>query len=171
MSSRPIMMLILASMAIFAAGPATKTAAEQTMANPLIGTWKMTSWTRELTATGQKSDALGPSPIGWISYSRDGRMMVVVVRSDRKAPAALVPTDSERISLYSSMLAYSGTYTVDDEKVTHNIDTSWNQAWTGTKQVRFYKVDGKTLTLRGAPAKDAVDGMESVYTVIWEKVE
>src|SRR6185436_7495944 len=149
MPSRSIVVLILASMAIFAAQPATKTAAEQTMANPLIGTWKMTSWTRELTATGQKSDALGPNPIGWLNYGRDGRMMVVVVRSDRKAPAALVPTDPERVALYSSMLAYAGTYMVDAERVTHNIDTSWNQAWTGTKQVRFYTVAGNRLTLRG----------------------
>jgi hypothetical protein len=165
------MLVIVASIFMFGVSENSQTAAEQAAANPLIGTWKMVSWTRELTATGQKSDALGPNPIGWINYGRDGRMMVVVVRSDRKAPAALVPTDPERVALYSSMLAYAGTYTVDAEKVTHNIDTSWNQAWTGTKQIRFYTVTGNRLTLRGAPAKDAVDGLESVYTVTWEKVE
>ena len=171
MSSRSIVVLILASMAIFAAQPATKTAAEQTMANPLIGTWKMTSWTRELTATGQKSDALGPSPIGWISYSRDGRMMVVVVRSDRKAPAALVPTDSERVSLYSSMLAYAGTYTVDDEKVTHTIDTSWNQAWTGTEQPRNIQIVGAEMTVTTPPLKTLVAGQEIIVTAVFDRSE
>src|SRR5262245_24725398 len=78
--------------------------------NPLVGTWKMTSWTRELTATGEKSDAFGPNPFGWISYSANGRMMVLVVKSGRKAPAEIVPTDQERIALYGSMLAYSGAY-------------------------------------------------------------
>jgi hypothetical protein len=166
-----VAVLMVASVAIFGIGQTSKTGAEQAAAHPLVGTWKMLSWTRELTASGQKSDALGPNPNGWINYSRDGRMMVVVVRSDRKTPAALVPTDPERIALYSSMLAYAGTYTVDDEKVTHNIDISWNQTWTGTNQVRFYKIEGNRLTLKGAPAKDAVDGLESVYTVVWEKVQ
>src|SRR5262245_24835440 len=152
--------------------PSAKIAqAEQMAANPLTGTWRMTAWTRELTATGEKSDAFGPNPKGWITYSPSGRMMVIVVKSDRKAPAALVPTDQERIALYGSMLAYGGTYTVDKEKVVHHIDTSWNQAWTETSQTRFYTVNGKILTLRGAPAKDAVDGKESVYTVTWERAE
>jgi hypothetical protein len=166
-----IVVLMVASVAVFGIGQTIKTGAEQAATHPLVGTWKMLSWTRELTASGQKSDALGPNPKGWISYSRDGRMMVVVVRSDRKAPAALVPTDPERIALYSSMLAYAGSYTVDSEKVTHNIDTSWNHSWTGTNQVRFYKIEENKLTLKGAPAKDAVDGLESVYTVVWEKVQ
>jgi hypothetical protein len=152
--------------------PATQNAsAQQAAGNPLLGTWKMTGWTRELTETKEKSDAFGPNPQGWITYSPSGRMTVLVVKSDRKAPAALVPTDPERIALYGSMLAYSGTYTVDKEKVVHQIDTSWNQAWTGTGQTRFYTVNGKVLTLRGAPAKDVVDGKESVYTVVWERVE
>ena len=145
--------------------------AQQMIDNPLVGTWKMMSWTRELTATREKSDAFGPNPRGWINYSPSGRMMVLVVKNDRKGPAAIVPTDQERVALYGSMLAYSGTYTVDKEKVVHHIDTSWNQAWTGTSQTRFYRIDGKTLTLTGAPAKDAIDGQESVYTVVWEKVE
>ena len=148
-----------------------KAPAQRSADNPLVGTWKMTSWTRELTATGEKSDAFGPNPFGWISYSPNGRMMVLVVKSGRKAPAEIVPTDQERIALYGSMLAYSGAYTADREKVVHQIDASWNQAWTGTGQTQFYKVEGKTLTLRGAPAKDAIDGKESVYTVVWEKVE
>ena len=169
--SRVVIAAIALLAGLFGASEMNQTAAEQASANPLLGTWKMLAWTRELTASGQKSDALGPNPNGWITYGRDGRMMVVVVRSDRKPPAVLVPTDPERIALYSSMLAYGGTYTVDSEKVTHNIDISWNQSWTGTSQVRFYKVEGNRLTLRGAPAKDAVDGLESVYTVVWEKVQ
>jgi hypothetical protein len=168
------LVLLIVTLAMTSALVVRETAeapAQQAIDNPLVGTWQMTSWTRELTATGEKSDAFGPNPRGWINYSPSGRMMVLVVKSDRKAPAEIVPTDQERIALYGSMLAYSGTYTFDKEKVIHQIDTSWNQAWTGTGQTRFYKINGKTLTLRGAPAKDAIDGKESVYMVVWEKVE
>ncbi len=30
----------------------------------LLGTWKMLSWTREVVATGEVTDAMGPDPIG-----------------------------------------------------------------------------------------------------------
>jgi len=171
MKKRVLLIATLALTSALVVRERAEVPAQEKSANPLVGTWKMMSWTRELTATGEISDAFGPNPRGWINYSPSGRMMVLVVKSDRKAPAEIVPTDQERIALYGSMLSYSGTYTVDKEKVIHQIDTSWNQAWTGTAQTRFYKIDGKTLTLRGAPAKDAIDGKESVYTVVWEKVE
>ena len=40
------------------------------MASPdaLLGTWKMVSWTKEVVATGETCDALGPDPAGYISY-------------------------------------------------------------------------------------------------------
>ena len=35
----------------------------------LLGAWRMTSWTYEIVGTGEKRDALGPDPRGWIVYS------------------------------------------------------------------------------------------------------
>ena len=31
----------------------------------LLGTWKMVSWQREVLATGEQFDALGPDPVGF----------------------------------------------------------------------------------------------------------
>jgi len=56
----------------------------------LVGTWKMVSWTREVVATGEISDAMGPSPIGYIAYHADGRMMALVLKRDRPAPAGAI---------------------------------------------------------------------------------
>ncbi len=136
----------------------------------LVGTWKMLSAIREIVGTGEKSEWFGAEAKGYLSYSSEGRMIVFIVRGDRKTPRASVPIDEERIELYNSMLSFAGTYTVDGDKVIHHIDMSWNQAWTGTDQTRFYKLDGKTLTLRAAPRKDQQDGQESVYTLVWEKM-
>jgi hypothetical protein len=52
-------------------------------ATALLGTWKMVSWTREVVATGETSDAMGPNPIGYIAYHADGRMMALVLKRDR----------------------------------------------------------------------------------------
>ena len=136
---------------------------------PLIGTWKMVSWTVEDLATGEKQDALGPDPAGVITYSADGRVVVLVLKRDRRAPADLVPTSEEKIALYDSMFAYAGTFTVDHEKVVHHIDMSWNQAWTGTDQIRFCKLRNGVLTYIGAPAKNPMTGCDCVHTVIFHR--
>jgi Lipocalin-like domain len=143
---------------------------EAQFASCLHGTWKMLSWRTEDLATGQTADALGANPEGYISYMPDGRVMVLVLRDDRKKPAALVPTDEEKIALYDSMFAYAGTYTVDHEKVVHQIDMSWNHSWTGTSQIRFYTVSGDELTYVTAPAKNPTTGRDCVHTVLFRRV-
>lgn len=136
----------------------------------LLGTWKMVSWKREIITTGEQIDALGPDPVGYINYGADGRFYALVVSRDRPVPATVPPNAEEKIRLFDSMLAYTGTYTLDDEKAVHHVDASWNQAWTGTDQVRFYKLDGDRLTISGAPAKDPHTGQDIVYQIEFQKV-
>ena len=69
------------------------------------------------------------------------------------------------------MYAYAGTYTLEGDKVVHHVDISWNQAWTGTDLVRFYKLDGNILTITTAPNKSLVDGREGRGVLVWEKVK
>ena len=57
------------------------------------------------------------------------------------------PSDEEKIALFDTMFAYSGSYTVESDRVVHHVDLSWNEAWSGTDQVRFCKVDERTLTI------------------------
>ncbi len=140
------------------------------LAKQILGSWRMMSWTYETLETGETKDALGPNPRGYINYAPDGRVMVLVLKQDRKTPAALVPTLEEKIALYDTMFAYAGTYSVEADRVIHNIDMSWNKAWEGTQQVRFITTDGSTLTYRSAPAKNPLDGKDCVHTVKFEKV-
>jgi hypothetical protein len=140
------------------------------IATRLHGTWKMLSWTTEDLVTGETVDALGANPQGYITYTPDGRVMVLVLRGDRKKPAALVPTNDEKIALYDSMFAYAGTYTVDHEKVMHHIDMSWNQSWTGTSQIRYLTIRDDELTYVGVPAKNPMTDRDCVHTVRFGRV-
>ena len=92
----------------------------------LLGTWKMVSWTQEIVATGETSDAMGPSPIGYIAYHADGHMMALVVKRDRPPPLGAVPTAEEKVKLFDTMLAYSATYTIEGDRVVHHVDAAWN---------------------------------------------
>ena len=131
----------------------------------LLGTWKMVSWTREVVATGEISDAMGPNPIGYIAYHADGRMMALVVKRDRPRLSGAAPTDEEKVKLFDTMLAYSATYTVEDDRVVHHVDASWNEVWTGMDLIRPYTLDGDTLTISGAPSKDPATGQDVVYRI------
>jgi hypothetical protein len=127
--------------------------------NDIVGTWKFTSFVREVVTTGERQNEFGDNPEGYISYQPDGRMFAVLVGSDRPMPAG-TPTDDEKIRLFGTLIAYSGAYAVEGDKVTHKIDVSWNQSWTGGDQVRFFKVDGNTLTIKTAINKNPRDGRE-----------
>jgi Lipocalin-like domain len=142
---------------------------DKTVAERILGSWRMTSWQIEDLASGETRDAFGPNPHGYISYTADGRVMVLVLKTDRGRPAALVPTNEEKLALYDSMFAYAGTYTVDAEKVVHHIDMSWNQSWTGTSQIRFLRLQGDRLTYVGAPARNPMNGRDCLHTVIFQR--
>jgi Lipocalin-like domain len=135
---------------------ASKTAPAE--GNPILGTWKLQSLVFEAIGTGQRSRPFGDHPDGYLSYSADGRMYAIGVAGDRSKPLDLIPMDEQKVKLHDSMFAYAATYTADGEKVVHHVDISWNQSWTGTDLVRFYKLEGNTLTITTARARSAIDG-------------
>jgi len=46
---------------------------------------------------------------------------------------------------------------------------SWNEAWRGTDQVRYFTLDDHTLTFTSAPAANPFDGREIVHEVTFER--
>ena len=129
----------------------------------------MLSWRREFADTGEQIDALGADPLGFVSYSADGRVHALVVKADRPPPAKVPPSENEKLALFDSMLAYAGTYTLHDDHVVHHLDVSWNQAWTGTDQIRFYRLNGSALEIWGAPGPDPYTGRTVVHRITFEK--
>ncbi|HKX07013.1 MAG TPA: lipocalin-like domain-containing protein [Stellaceae bacterium] len=140
------------------------------MSNPFIGTWTLRATERKVLDTGESAPLWGAHPTGTLIYTADGRMSALVLAESRKAPAAAMPTEAEALSLFKSMVAYAGRYTVQSDRVVHHVEQSWNQAWTGTDVVRFYKFEGSRLTLTTAPAPNPRDGKLSVSTLVWERV-
>ena len=88
--------------------------------NPLLGTWKLKSFVREILPTGEKYNQFGEHPSGYLSYSADGRMYAILTADNRLTPHDVAPTDEERVKLHQTMNAYAGTYSVESE----NLDPS-----------------------------------------------
>jgi Lipocalin-like domain len=136
----------------------------------LLGTWKLLSAVREEIPSGAKSDLMGATPIGYINYAPDGRMMVVNVGSERRKPAGVSATSAEAEALFRSMTSYAGTYTIEGNEITHHVEVSWNESWTGTRQKRIARFEGNRMYLSTPPSPDPLSGMMSVRTMTWEKL-
>jgi hypothetical protein len=136
----------------------------------LLGTWKMLSWTIEDLITEERRDALGPEPRGWLTYSPEGRVTVLVVARERVRPTDLVPTQDQKVALYDSMFAYAGSFEFDGTRVIHHIDTSWNESWRGTSQVRYCEMRGEELKYVSAPARSPMTGRDCVHTVVFKRL-
>ena len=148
------------------------TSCTQAQANEhLLGTWRLVAFRAEVVETGQNIENFGKAPEGYLTYSRDGHMLVVMVKENRPKRADLKEmTDAERITLFNSLIAYGGTFQVNGDRITHNVDISWNENWTGTAQVRQFRIDGRRLTLTQAP-QVGPDGRRATAVLVWERVQ
>ena len=135
----------------------------------LPGTWKLVSVASRNVATGAVVDFFGRDPLGYITYSADRRMMVVIVRSGRHKPAGTSATPAEAEALMKTLVSYAGTYSIRGDAITHHVELSWNEAWTGTDQTRLFRFDGRQLALDTPPSPDPVDGVVSVRSMVWER--
>jgi len=101
------------------------------------------SYVSEELATGKKTAPLSEHPKGYLIYTPQGRMIGLLVHETRSPPKV----DEDRINLHKYMVSYSGRYTVEGDKVVHHVDVSWNEALSGTDQVRLFKLEGDRLTI------------------------
>ena len=152
--------LILAASLVFAlsafAGAADK----------LFGTWKVLSAVVEDVQTGEKTSLYGEHPRGYMVLLPSGRMMALLVSEDRREPE----TDVERAAAYRSMVAYTGRYNVEGNKITTRPDVAWNEQYM-MDQVRYFRLDGDRLTIETAPAKSPDFGKVVRFIVVWRKDE
>lgn len=137
---------------------------------PLVGTWRLKTFVREVAGTTERYNQLGEHPDGYLTYGADGRMLVFFVSDEQPRPSS-EPTDAERIKLHKTMLAYGGTYTVTPGKVVHRIDIEWDGRRIGSEQVRFYTIDGDRLMIKTEPNKSPIDGREGIGVLTFERVK
>ena len=134
----------------------------------LLGAWRLVTWEEQL-ASGEVDYPLGPDAVGQLTYSPSGRVSAQLVRPDqprfgdddwRKA------TPDERADTWLGYFGYFGRYSIDEEagSVTHHVEGAWFPNLVGTNQVRYYHLDGDTLTLDADTAWGRV-------RIVWEKID
>jgi len=137
-----------------------------------LGSWALISVENRRT-DGSVEHPFGTAPIGRITYTGDGLLSAHVMRADRPAFAgqSLYGGDAgQKAAAYDSYIAYYGSFNVDPvaHTVTHRLTGSLFPNWSGSKQTRFYALEGDTLTL-STPTFKAGDKEISVH-VVWRRV-
>ena len=112
-------------------------------AKRLVGTWKLISEVVEVESTGEKTSAMGEHPSGYAVFTAESRA-VFIITAEGRTPAK---TAQERATLLDTLVAYSGTYTLDKDKWTTKVEIAWNPEWVGTEQTRFYELKGDRLVV------------------------
>ena len=132
----------------------------------LIGTWRLLAVYVVNEETGERTEPFGSKPRGSIIVTPGGRLMAMLMSSDR-LPAGSQPDGA---TLFKSMLAYTGKYTADGEKFTTAVDMAWDPSWDGTDQTRYYTLTGEQLQIRTAPHDHpSFPGQKIVGYLDWER--
>ena len=133
----------------------------------LVGAWKLTSWTMRVVGEDTR-EPFGPNAKGRLVLTLDGYWTVIITGADRHAAR----NADEKAALLDSVLAYSGKYTIDGDKITVTVDMSSNEVFTGANQVqtRFFKLEGEKLTIQTPEiASAALPGKKIIGTNVFER--
>lgn len=121
--------------------------AQQSLADQLVGSWRLVSIQAQFVGESGTHDLLGPNPIGRVIYSADRHFVVFFSRSDRKPPT----NDAEAAALLRSMLGYTGRFRIEGNQITSTFDGAWTEVYRQGEQVRTISIEGDTLTVRSPP--------------------
>jgi hypothetical protein len=138
--------------------------------SPIVGTWRLIAFTEEDLKTGAVTYPMGRNASAVVIYSGDGYTATIFTSEGRKPPASPQVTDEESVSLYRSMVAFAGRYELDGDKLIYHPEVSWNQAWNGTRQERFFEIENERLRVRSVPMVSTLTGNDTVFTLVWERV-
>ena len=137
-----------------------------------FGAWSLKSYEAKCS-DGRVLQPFGDSPYGKIIYDSEGNLGVLLMSGDREKFASDNParsTPEEAKEAMDKMMAYCGTYAIDDEQqiVTHQLEASSFPNWENTDQVRKFTFDGSQLLLESLPTQSR-DVTWTLF-LLWERI-
>jgi hypothetical protein len=136
----------------------------------LVGTWKLVS-ASSTTSKGEPGEPpFGLSPVGFLTYTGDGRVTVLISHGGRKSlsGAGGALAQEEQAEAFRTFFAYAGRYTLSGDKVTHHLEISSIQNYVGRDLVRSIKFQGDQIILVAPPTP--VNGKVQIVELIWQRL-
>jgi hypothetical protein len=137
--------------------------------HPIVGTWTLQSFTERDVRTDALSFPMGQSPKATVIYAASGHVATIFTATGRTAPAGSTVSDAEAARLYRTMVAFAGRYELHDNELIYYPEITWNQAWNGTRQVRYFEIADGLLRIRSAPAVSALLNTSTEMNMTWSR--
>jgi hypothetical protein len=138
--------------------------------NPLLGTWKLKSLETR-TSDGSVSYPWGKETLGYVIFSPEGYFCVAIMSANRRRFSSQDMKGGsleERASAADSYISYSGPCEIEKDKFRVRVEVSLFPNWISGIQERYYKIEGKTLSVSTTPT--LVFGKEQIGYLIFERV-
>jgi len=139
-------------------------------ARQLVGTWRLVATEQRLTdGTVRPEVGLGPRGVGYITYSATGVVCAFLSNPDRpRWKVASAPTETELRSAIDGLVAYCGTYEVNEAEgyVVHHVQMDKVPNVAGTDRKRYFTLSGNRLVLRPSQLPEGIKD----WQIEWERV-
>ena len=137
------------------------------MNDTLYGSWKIVSSFQEDVQSKERSYLFGEHPNGYAVFTPTERVSFILTGESRKAPQS----SDDQAAAFRSMVAYSGKYRIENDKLITTVDISWDEGRVGTEQVRLFRIEGDRLYIETVnPIRDpSLSGKMLRGFLIWEK--
>ena len=124
----------------------------------IVGTWKLLHATARDAAGAARPSPYGGTALGRVTFTADGRMMLVVCDGRKELPLGITRE-------YSS---YCGNYTYDGEKLVTRVDAASDPSRIGSDQVRGVRFEGERMVLIPPPRRTGE--IEEHRKITWERI-
>jgi hypothetical protein len=136
-------------------------------AEALIGSWSLDSFELQ-SAAGEITYPYGRELTGYLFYNQDGFMSAAFMNAERGRTGDDDLSQAAQVSNYDQFMAYTGPFEINGDKLTHRVEVSSLEAFIGSIQERWFKVDGDRLELLTAPLDVGNDA--PVGRLVWHRV-
>lgn len=139
--------------------------------HPIVGTWSLQSFAEQDVKTNALSYPMGERPKATVIYTASGHVATIFTGTGRSTPAGPRATDMEAVQLFRTMVAFAGRYELDGSELIYYPEITWNEAWNGTRQTRYFEISDGLLKIRSAPAPSALLNAAMVMMMTWTRVD
>ncbi len=113
----------------------------------------------------------GKEALGYLVFSPEGYLTATIMADGRKNLTSRDPlraSQEEKASAAESYISYCGPCEVEKDKWRTKVELGIVPNWVGGYEERYYKIDGKTLSVRSTPT--LLGGKEVVAYLTFERV-
>ena len=140
-------------------------------ADPLVGTWTVSSYSQVETETKKANTPMGTHPVGYVLFTPDHHISVFITNSERVKPKPPYSDADMAAILRGIGSAYIGTYRTDGNKLIVHELTALRADNVGTDQTRLFEIAGNKLTITGLPSTNGRTGKSQATIIVAERLK